>query len=56
MTTVPRRIDYYTADQMTRFSWWQRRRIRTRRTQAVEDAARHHYATYRKTKTGENTQ
>ena len=44
--SLPRRVDYYTADQMTRFSWWQRRRIRTRRAQAVEDAARHHYALY----------
>ena len=42
MTANLRRVDYYTADQFARFSWWQRRRIRQRRAQAVIDAAHRH--------------
>ena len=40
-------VDYYTADQFARFSWWQRLRLRQRRAQAVTDAAHHHANTYR---------
>ena len=49
MTANLRRVDYYTADQFARFSWWQRRRLRQRRAQAVTVAAHHHANTYRPT-------